>query len=64
MPAQNDSHHFRGGHLLSEWPLQRKEEKQRQGNVCFNFKKIEPDLFHELAALTRKGAEKFKQENA
>jgi hypothetical protein len=39
------------------------ELKQRmQGKSCFNFKKVEPDLFRELAELTKKGAEKFKQE--
>ena len=38
-------------------------KKRMQGKSCFNFKKVEPDLFDELAALTRKGAEKFKEEN-
>jgi hypothetical protein len=38
-------------------------KKHMQGKSCFNFKKVEPALFDELAALTRKGAEKFKQEN-
>lgn len=37
-------------------------KKHRQGKSCFNFKKVEPDLFNELAGLTRKGAEKFKKE--
>ena len=36
--------------------------KHMQGKSCFNFKRVEPALFHELAALTRKGAEKFKEE--
>ena len=39
-------------------------KKRMQGKSCFNFKKVEPQLFAELAELTRKGAEKFKQENA
>jgi hypothetical protein len=39
-------------------------KKHMQGKSCFNFKTVKPDLFHELAALTRKGAEKFKEENA
>ena len=39
-------------------------KKHMQGKSCFNFKKIEPALFDELAELTRKGAEKFKEENA
>ena len=39
-------------------------KKRMQGKSCFNFKKIEPDLFNELAELTRKGAERFKEENA
>lgn len=38
-------------------------KKRMQGKSCFNFKKVEPELFAELAALTRRGAEKFKQEN-
>ena len=38
-------------------------KKRMQGKSCFNFKKVEPALFDELAALTRKGAEKFKEEN-
>ena len=36
--------------------------KHMQGKSCFNFKKVEPELFKELADLTRKSAEKFKQE--
>jgi hypothetical protein len=39
-------------------------KKRMQGKSCFNFKKVEPVLFAELATLTRKGAEKFKTENA
>jgi len=38
-------------------------KKHMQGKSCFNFKKVEPKLFRELADLTRKSAEKFKQEN-
>ena len=39
------------------------ELKQRmQGKSCFNFKKVEPDLFKELADLTSRGAQKFKEE--
>jgi hypothetical protein len=38
-------------------------KKRMQGKSCFNFKKVEPALFAELAELTRKGAEKFKKEN-
>lgn len=38
-------------------------KKHMQGKSCFNFKKIEPELFGELSELTRRGAEKFKQEN-
>lgn len=40
-----------------------KLRKRMQGKSCFNFKTVEPALFEELAALTRKGAEKFKEEN-
>jgi hypothetical protein len=39
-------------------------KKRMQGKSCFNFKEIEPGLFEELAVLTRKGAEKFKEESA
>ncbi len=38
-------------------------KKHMQGKSCFNFKKVEPELFEELATLTRQGAEKFKKEN-
>ena len=38
-------------------------KKRMQGKSCFNFKKVEPELFTELASLTRKGAERFKKEN-
>ena len=38
-------------------------KKRMQGKSCFNFKKVEPELFNELAKLTKQGAEKFKQEN-
>ena len=38
-------------------------KKRMQGKSCFNFKKVEPALFDELAVLTRKGAEKFEEEN-
>ena len=38
-------------------------KKRMQGKSCFNFKKVEPELFAELTALTHKGAEKVKKEN-
>jgi len=38
-------------------------KKHMQGKSCFNFKKVEPDLFKELAELTHKSAERFQQEN-
>ena len=38
-------------------------KKRMQGKSCFNFRKVEPALFKELADLTRKGVEKFKKEN-
>ena len=38
-------------------------KKHMQGKSCFNFKKVEPALFEELAALTSRGAEKFREEN-
>ena len=38
-------------------------KKRMQGKSCFNFKKVEPALFDELATLTRKSVEKFQQEN-
>lgn len=37
-------------------------KKRMQGKSCFNFKKVEAGLFRELASLTRKGAEKFREE--
>ena len=38
-------------------------KKHMQGKSCFNFKKIDPDLFKELAELTRKGVETFHTSN-
>ena len=38
-------------------------KKRMQGKSCFNFKRVEPALFKELTALTRMGAEIFKEEN-
>jgi hypothetical protein len=38
-------------------------KKHMQGKSCFNFKTVEPALFDELAALTYKGAAKFREEN-
>jgi hypothetical protein len=39
-------------------------KKHMQGKSCFNFKKVESGLFAELTELTRRGAEKFKEETA
>jgi hypothetical protein len=38
-------------------------KKHMQGKSCFNFKKIEPELFKELFELTQKSAERFQEEN-
>lgn len=38
-------------------------KKHMQGKSCFNFKQVEPALFKELAALTKRGAARFKKEN-
>jgi len=38
-------------------------KKHMQGKSCFNFKKMEPELFAELAELTKSGAEKIRREN-
>jgi hypothetical protein len=38
-------------------------KKHMQGKSCFNFNKVEADLFKELSDLTRKGVEKFRSEN-
>ena len=38
-------------------------KKRMQGKSCFNFKKVEPELFKQLEDLTRKGVEKFREEN-
>ena len=35
-------------------------KKRMQGKSCFNFKRVEPDLFNELAGLTLKGIERFR----
>jgi hypothetical protein len=38
-------------------------KKHMQGKSCFNFKKVVPELFQELAKLTHKGVEKYNKEN-
>ena len=38
-------------------------KKHMQGKSCFNFKKVEPELFDELTELTHKGFERFNKEN-
>src|SRR6186713_3062379 len=38
-------------------------KKRMQGKSCFNFKTVEPELFDELRELTRRSADKFKEEN-
>lgn len=38
-------------------------KKRMQGKSCFNFKKVEPELFNELASLTRKSVDHFKKES-
>ncbi len=35
-------------------------KKRMQGKSCFNFKKAEPELFEELARLTRKSVERVR----
>lgn len=37
-------------------------KKRMQGKSCFNFRDVDPDLFEELAALTKKGYDKFEKE--
>jgi hypothetical protein len=37
-------------------------KKRMQGKSCFNFKKVDETLFDELAALTKRGFERFKDE--
>jgi len=41
-----------------------KLKKHMQGKSCFNFKKVEPDLFNQLSGLTKQGYERFKKETA
>lgn len=33
-----------------------------QGKSCFNFKRVDPELFHELEALTRAGYESYREQ--
>ena len=35
-------------------------KKRMQGKSCFNFKKVEPNLFKELTELTQQGVERFR----
>jgi hypothetical protein len=37
-------------------------KKHMQGKSCFNFKKVESELFKELGMLTRKSYKEFKKE--
>jgi hypothetical protein len=37
-------------------------KKHMQGKSCFNFKKVEPELFKELANLTKDGLLRFQKE--
>ena len=37
-------------------------KKHMQGKSCFNFKKVEPELFEELANLAKKSYERFQKE--
>jgi hypothetical protein len=37
-------------------------KKHMQGKSCFNFRNVDPDLFKELAALTKKGYQRFQKE--
>jgi len=38
-------------------------KKHMQGKSCFNFKKVEPDLFKELANLTKTSFKRFTMED-
>ena len=38
-------------------------KRRMQGKSCFNFKKVEPDLFNELTSLAKKSFERFTKEN-
>jgi len=38
-------------------------KKHMQGKSCFNFKKVEPDLFEELESLAKISFERFIKEN-
>ena len=37
-------------------------KKRMQGKSCFNFKKVEPELFRELEDITKKSYERFQKE--
>jgi hypothetical protein len=37
-------------------------KKHKQGKSCFNFRKVEPALFNELAQLTKQGCDRFVKE--
>jgi hypothetical protein len=46
--------------LLDDAPADLK--KRMQGKSCFNFKRAEPDLFRDLAVLTRRGFARLEAE--
>lgn len=37
-------------------------KKRMQGKSCFNFRNVDPELFKELAVLTKRGFERFERE--
>jgi len=37
-------------------------KKHMQGKSCFNFKKVAPELFDELAELAKRGSDRFQKE--
>jgi hypothetical protein len=39
-------------------------KKHMQGKSCFNFRKVEPELFEELAVLTKEGFKGFQSEES
>lgn len=43
-------------------PISNDLKKRMQGKSCFNFKKIDQDLFNELSLLTKEGYKFYQQE--
>ena len=64
MAKQHVSYHLMPVYLWPELLTEVSDELRirMQGKSCFNFKKLEPEVFDELSALTQRGFERYRAE--